>query len=331
MIKMYAFLFVALSLITQLSWAQKDVSLSITHLLDGSPFTLNTTAQNDLGHDFNLSRLEYYLSGFAITHDGGQVTPIDEFWALVNANQPTSIELGNFNIDQVEAISFYVGVDSAHNHLDPALYPMGHPLALKTPSMHWGWIGGYRFVALEGKSGPGLTQGLEIHGTGNDINGSGIDNYYQTQIVAPQLNTSANRIEIEIAAEYTGIVKNLDLSRDVFSHGSARESRTALLNFSMYVFSSAGGNTNAGDDWAGQYVQLFPNPSTDAVAHLQLEYPAHHSMKVWLADVLGRKIFQTNIAVGQQKIQIPTTQAGIYWVHVIQENATIACQKLVVK
>jgi len=54
--------------------AQTDVKLTINHLLGSSPFTFNSEAENDMGDKVKLQRLEYYISGISITHDGGKVT-----------------------------------------------------------------------------------------------------------------------------------------------------------------------------------------------------------------------------------------------------------------
>ena len=129
------------------------ILLRINHELGTTPFALNTGAKNNLNDDFNISRLEYYLSQFTIVHDGGMETNMNNIYALVDASVATDIQLGNHNITSVEAVKFYIGVDSATNHTDPASYSSTHALAPKSPSMHWGWASGYRFAALEGKGG----------------------------------------------------------------------------------------------------------------------------------------------------------------------------------
>lgn len=51
--------------------------------------------------------------------------------------------------------------------------------------MHWGWEAGYRFIALEGKSGPYVNQELQFHCIGDEfytefqfsVEMSGLDSY----------------------------------------------------------------------------------------------------------------------------------------------------------
>ena len=100
-------LFATLLFVFNLSWAQKDVKFHINHLLDGSPFAFNTAAQNSMGHDFDVSRLEYYISGIEITHDTGKVTSINDFWFLINPSQQTLVDLGNLNIRPCFKGSFF--------------------------------------------------------------------------------------------------------------------------------------------------------------------------------------------------------------------------------
>src|SRR5690606_23624170 len=149
------------------AFAQTPVELHISHMLGANGLAFGSTAHNDLGNDFNVSRLEYYISKIQIHHDGGMTTDVYDHYILADGGQDVTDDLGSFNITTVESISFHIGVDAPINNADPALQPPGHPLALKTPSMHWGWASGYRFVAMEGKSGSGLSQSYEIHALGN--------------------------------------------------------------------------------------------------------------------------------------------------------------------
>src|SRR5690606_7713783 len=134
------------------SRAQNDVELKIFHRLGAQDFQLNSTAENNLNNEFQVTRLEYYITRISVIHDGNQSTSIgDDTLALVDAADAisTTIPLGNLTITSVEEIRFHIGVYAPTNNADPSLQPMGHPLAPQSPSMHWGWAAGYRFVAME--------------------------------------------------------------------------------------------------------------------------------------------------------------------------------------
>ena len=148
--------------------AQNEVVFNIHQKMGEQSFQFNVPVKNNLGNDFEFTRLQYYISEISIIHDGGQKTDVEDFWLLVSADQDVSASLGVFNIEEVEAIHFYIGVDPGHNHANPADYPTGHPLAPQNPSMHWGWASGYRFIALEGKGSENLNQVVQLHGLWDD-------------------------------------------------------------------------------------------------------------------------------------------------------------------
>mgnify|MGYP006202908115 CR=1 FL=1 len=49
------------------AYSQSDVYLKINHLLGTSPFAFNTAVSNNLGHNFDVDRMEYYISSISIT------------------------------------------------------------------------------------------------------------------------------------------------------------------------------------------------------------------------------------------------------------------------
>ena len=161
----FILLFVAISLN-----AQSSVNIQINHLLDGVLYENEVNTVNDLGNDFMIDRLQYYISGFSIKHDGGQVTEVKDLYVLVsllNDSESTMIDLGELTFTTLESVNFNLGVDQEANHSDPSLYHPTHPLYPQSPSMHWGWSAGYRFVAMEGNSGASLNQTYEFHALGD--------------------------------------------------------------------------------------------------------------------------------------------------------------------
>ena len=103
-------LFSLILLLSNNLWAQKDVKFEIRHWLGNSPFAFNMPSQNNLAHDFNVTRLEYYISEISIVHDSGLVMRVPDTSFLINPSVQTLVDLGNFAVDQVEGISFHVGL-----------------------------------------------------------------------------------------------------------------------------------------------------------------------------------------------------------------------------
>lgn len=316
------FLFGLFFLMLNSLFAQKEVKFEIRHWLGNVPFAFNTTSQNDNGYDFNVARLEYYLSGIEIIHDSGMVTRVPDTTFLIDPSQQTLLSLGTFSVSEVEGISFYIGVDSAYNHLDPAQYPITHPLGPKSPSMHWGWAAGYRFIAMEGKCGNSLGFDYQLHGLGDR-------NYFKTEIMAPMLTPYAGGVVVSLDADYAEVLSSMHMGAGVIVHGEDKEARTALLNFKIHVFTPADPTTSIEDDFASQF-QLYPNPSADGQAYLKFAEPIQEKMTLTLTDMLGRQLMQQDLSAGQQEAMISVEQAGVYWVTISGSGKNLISKKLIV-
>jgi len=214
--------------------AQTTVKFQINHLLKDQAFAFNQKASNNLDNEFNVKRLEYYLSGISLTHDGGKITKASDVYILVNAGNAVDVDLGKFDITTLESINFSVGVDPTVNNQNPTQWSASHALSPKSPSMHWGWAAGYRFVALEGKTGSSLSTIFEIHALGND-------NYFKISI--PTKGAMDNgELVIELDADYTEALSNIDISGGLVIHGETDQAVRCLRNFTNTVFTSQEGN-----------------------------------------------------------------------------------------
>jgi len=171
--------------------AQTAVSLKINHKLGSDNFAFETEASNNLDNPFKVNRMEYYMSGFTVFHDGAS-TAIDDLNVLVRANEDTTIDLGMLDATEITEIRFHIGIAEDLNHEDPASYAPSHPLAPQNPSMHWGWAAGYRFVAMEGNVGGNFSEVFQLHGLGDE-------NYFETSPNPTATNTV--NISLDIANE----------------------------------------------------------------------------------------------------------------------------------
>lgn len=248
---------IALAVLTSFSaYAQTTVKFQIDHKLKDQAFAFNQKATNNLDNEFNVKRLEYYLSAFTLTHDGGQITKASDVYILVDGGSTVDVELGSFNITTLESINFSVGVDPGVNNQDPTQWPSNHALAPKSPSMHWGWAAGYRFVALEGKTGSSMNTIFEIHALGND-------NFFKISIPTKGSMDNGNLV-IKLDADYTEALSNIDVSGGLVIHGETDQATRLLRNFTNTVFTSEEGNKNTlGITNTIPTIQsvLYPNPS----------------------------------------------------------------------
>ncbi len=285
--------------------AQKNVYLRINHQLGSDAFAFNKTFYSSEGDSVKYTRMQYYISGIKLIHDGGQVSDLSDTYLLVNAGSADSFSLGVQNLNSLESIRFYIGVDAGVNHDDPAAWPNNHPLAPKSPSMHWGWEAGYRFLAMEGKSGNALNQAIEVHSLGDGC-------YFETVISTSGVGQGSD-LSIQLNADYTKAVMGLKLSSGMIRHGDGPDERSALLNFVQHVFTSSEGNQavlavqNPGLNEAS----LYPNPS-NGNAFLRFEEAGQRQIEV--RDVQGKLIFTQ--ATDQTEVPLNWTKPGIYLISI---------------
>ncbi len=322
--KNFLLVLVVLSMLSTSLIAQNDVQLNIRHLLGDADFALNAAVQNNLGHDFKTTRLEYYISEITITHDGGMETTIEDLWILTNASEVTEVDLGNHNINTAEKISFYIGVDEAHNHLDPAQYPSTHPLAPQLPSMHWGWAGGYRFVAFEGEGGSNFNQTIELHGLGDE-------NYFLTEVPVDFTVNEDNELIISLDADYTRALENIEMTAGAIVHGGYGDAKKCLENFRDYVFTMTAKTTSIVDFSEVNDFSVYPNPAEGGDFTINLETEDILIYQISVTDMLGKQVAYFDEVNANAAINVQVDEAGFYMINLIKEGQPIITRKLIAK
>lgn len=302
--------------------SQTNLMLHLDHNVGENPLVLNEEyTQPEEGYNFSITRLQYYISEIEITHDGGQKTAIEDKWLLVDAAQQSDFELGSYNISSVEGISFWIGVDEPHNHLDPTLYPEGHPLAPQNPEMHWGWAAGYRFVCLEGKTGMNLILTYQLHGLG-DVN------YHQVSMETGAMEEGGNLV-IPILADYLGMYKDIDISGGLIEHGETGAAAMLLENFSNHVYSAYFFTGVEENNFEGNFA-IGPNPATNGFSKAFLSLPLGNEYTVSIVDLSGRLIQSENLNGGNYSFDLKPGNAGMYFINLVQNGVLVATEKLVV-
>lgn len=317
---MKKFTFLSLFLLFCLSsTAQITTELRIYHKLGTQAFQFNTTTQSSVGDDYQITRLQYYMTKFTVIHDGGQETIIDDaVVALVNASDGaySVVELGSLNLTNVEGVKFHIGVHSPVNNENPGLYPSDHPLAPQAPSMHWGWASGYRFLVYEGKGGTNFSQTFQMHGLGNG-------NYFETTVNAVGQNVGGT-MYIVLDADYTMGVENIDVSAGVIAHGVDQEDRTCLENFRDYVFSQSTEVLVAGTEEQDQLVDwsVYPNPTSGEV-NISIDNTIDFD-QVRVTNALGE-----TISLVAEEEAIVLNDAGVYFIQLLNDGAILGTQRIV--
>lgn len=309
--------------ITSAAYSQSDVYLKINHLLGTSPFAFNANTNNNLSNAFNVDRLEYYISSISITHDGGTITNVPNKWILANASTQVNELLGNFSITTIESVTFSIGVETPTNHNDPSLLTASHPLAPKSPSMHWGWSSGYRFIAMEGMAGTSSpNQNFELHGLG-DVN-------YFSQTIVTSGTSDANGLIIELNADYEQGLKDVNVASGVISHGEVNEAKTLLQNFRDHVFTAANTNVSVADLNKDEIFKMYPNPA-NASENITYEYNGTlTNVSLELTDLRGRTILKQEVNSSNNNISQKLEQ-GLYIINLKTSSGEVLnTQKLIV-
>ncbi|MEL7221353.1 MAG: MbnP family protein [Bacteroidota bacterium] len=304
-------------------FSQTNVTLNIHHKLGDQDFAMETAVVNNQGSNFNFTRLEYYIAEISLIHDGGQETMVNDLYMLVDASEETTQELGEMAVTTVEAIRFHIGVDEATNHVDPAGFANGHPLAPQFPSMHWGWAAGYRFGAFEGNSGTTLNQTWEIHALEDA-------NYFQTEVI---LNTTAENDElvIDINADYIRGMENINLNSGPITHGGFGEAVTALRNFKDLVFSSSNlVNTNE-EALSASQVKLFPNPTPPQQSNLLITSDKEEFYQIRITNTQGQLLRQMAKVASNTTVDLNLTTTGVYFISILQNGQTLRTERLIVQ
>ncbi|MFT6004979.1 MAG: hypothetical protein ACJAR8_001260 [Bacteroidia bacterium] len=129
-----------------------SIDFSVNHTVGTQIFTAGTAYSVGDNNQASFSRFAYLLGSFyLIAEDGSKVT-IDSQYAHIEAHSgKTTFSLVDIPYGTYKSMGFSIGLDSAINHGNPNQYNTDHPLSSINNSLHWGWVGGYIFTAIEGK------------------------------------------------------------------------------------------------------------------------------------------------------------------------------------
>lgn len=305
--------------------AQVDTELRIYHMLGAQTFQMNTSASNNLTQDFKVTRLSYYMSEVTVVHDGGQETAVSmDTVSLLHAEALggyTTVQLGNLNITSVEGVKFHIGVKAPTNNGDPGLFPSSSPLSPQSPSMHWGWASGYRFIAYEGEGGPGFLQVFQLHGLFNE-------NYFETSVTTSAQLVGGTLI-IPLDADYERGLEDIDVSAGTIAHGVNLEDLTTIENFRDYVF-TASSQTITADISDSEFLNrwsVFPNPTSGDNINVMLDANLEVDQVV-LINPLGQKVDAIDVNSGESHA-LNTNEAGVYFVQLMSNGSVLSVKRIV--
>src|SRR5256885_5278933 len=129
-----------------------DLKVNLTPYFSGRPLIFDSmTNLTVTGQHISVTQLDFLLSDFALARPDGTWLKLTNAVAFISLREGRrNFQLNDFEPENYERIRFHIGLGRELNHKDPASYPAGHPLNPEVNGLHWGWMGGYVFLALEG-------------------------------------------------------------------------------------------------------------------------------------------------------------------------------------
>ena len=137
------------------------LNLVIDYSVDGQPLLFDSLMYvSPAGETYQVTRLEYYLSGFRF-YRGGEVAYSSDTVVYIDARKPEAMGLfKQVPVGHYDSLVFFLGVAPEWNH-NGMLEPTAENVAMEWPEVMGG---GYHFVKLEGHWDEGLTlRGFAIH------------------------------------------------------------------------------------------------------------------------------------------------------------------------
>jgi cytochrome c peroxidase len=112
----------------------------------------SATVANLSGQPLRITRFAALVSGVNLIRADGAVVRLDGQYGFIDAaSGRLGVSLENVPEGDYRGLEFQFGLPEAVNHADPGRWPAGHPLNPLVNGLHWGWQGGYVFLALEGR------------------------------------------------------------------------------------------------------------------------------------------------------------------------------------
>ncbi len=163
---------------TQPTPPRSRLDLTLEPRFGGKPLAFDTLAlETAASQSLSITRLDLLLSSAALRRPDGTWITARDWSAYVSIREArTSFAINRIPAGKFTRIRFTVGLPPEINKGDPARYPAGHALNPVVNGMHWGWQGGYVFMAVEGlwRDPDGKLSGYSWH-LANDGNTANIE------------------------------------------------------------------------------------------------------------------------------------------------------------
>lgn len=299
---------IALYLSCNIALSQHNIFLNLQPKFGAQDLQLLQTYVGNDGVAVEIEHFNYYLSDVKLFHDNGQVTNLQtDIWLITPQN--FSPYLGNLNVNQIDSISFTIGVPKRYNTQagalaqDISLYPETHPLSFQFPSMYWGWAFGYMHMIVGGKADSNNdnvpNSYFELHNLGNNN---------QQMVSLPVIQTNlSNQIEVHLNCQLDRWLNNMPLISVGVLHDETGLNATVMQNvISQNVFvldASANTHTEVINP-----IKAIVNNGTFRIEGMD----PNQSTLVEITDAQGKIVWTKTIRQSQFEMSSALFPQGIY-------------------
>ncbi len=304
------------------SLTANNVNIVFNHHANGDAVSLNSSTHADWqGNTFTITRGQFYISQLTLIHDGGQEMDLSDTYLLVNINN-SNYPIGDLNINELEGIRFSIGVDEDVNHDDPAAWPTDHPLALQSPSMHWGWSPGYRFVALEGYIGADEpSTNYQYHCVGDQFL-TPIDLATDGIVNGQDLNIHINVDWARFFDNYNAVVAN-------YMHGAGEPIPSLMDNLDAAFDAPTSIGTAVTTTIQNNYSATnYPNPFSEKTT-INYDLGNAQNISLMVSDLTGRTVASYQNLANNGSVELQKSLSnGIYFYTFYSNNEAVIRNKM---
>lgn len=299
--------------------AQHPLHLNFQFVNQNSDLALGQVVSDLTDTKYRLTEAIFYISNLKIEHDGGQLLDFGDSVFYVNIKNPI-IDLGIQNLDQVDSLSFFVGIPANLNHTDIAAYPENHPMSFKTPSMHWGWTAGYFFFVVDGYAD---TDNDNVPNEFFQLHCMGDQNFKYVKLANKATISSDGKREIFQRVNMDVWLKGVDLKTLGAQHGSTGVNYYAMRNVESFpVFTAP---WNASVNTLTQYVGSLK--CYDSGNGLEISWEGMKTIgKLELYTASGQLVQAVNTTEVSAKRTFANLASGSYIVRILSENNQVLHQ-----
>jgi cytochrome c peroxidase len=141
----------------------QELRLEVVPVAHGKALRLNEPLATKVATQ--VTRLDCLLSELALQKQDGTWLESRDWFAYLSATSGRLTAQGSgIPAGEYQGLRFHIGVNEVTNKSDPHRYEPDHPLNPQVNGLHWGWQGGYIFLALEGRfPNGGKEDGFSYH------------------------------------------------------------------------------------------------------------------------------------------------------------------------